>query len=383
MSVFDPATGEIEKIRTGRAPVDLCVVPSRRSVLVFGAENEMREWRHGGPAVMRTLPVDYPVRAARAPGDDIYLSYGPHQSYWPNVYIWDARNGILSIRDEDLSFYDRRIPRQALEAALVGEELFFTQNNWGREAAFLGRLRDGVRLFEAGERIVLPDTVNRENTQRILRYDPAAGLLYRLRAGEADGDPSVLLVVDPAAREAVGRVELGRTATDLSWDDRFVYVAAFDDDRVDVVDKATLAVTPVTTAAQPLRLCRCWGQVWAITHRGRTLERISPPRETVPIPFEGLPDNLFAWRGRPVVTVHSPGELVIAEYDPVSKSFSTLWRERYPYGDTAFDSANVSFYLRGQFADALPVITRHAGDTGGRLVVSDFLSGRIFVIEEK
>ncbi|MBN1885147.1 MAG: hypothetical protein JW876_06450 [Candidatus Krumholzibacteriota bacterium] len=383
VSVFDPATGDIEKIHTGHAPVDLRMVPARRSVLVFGAEDEMLEWRPGRPAVMRRLPVDYPVRAVAAPGDDVYLSYGPHQSYWPNVYIWDARDGILTIRDEDLSFYDRRIPRQALEAALVGEELFFTQNNWGREAAFLGTLPDGVRLFEPARRVVLPDTVDRENTQRILRYDPAAKRLYRVRAGERDGDPGVLVVVDPATRAAVGRVELGRTATDLAVDDLRIYVTAFDDDRIDVVNKTTLAVSSVATAARPLRLCRCLEQVWAITHRGRTLERIEPPGKAISIPFDGLPDNLFAWRGTLVVTVHSPGELVIAEYDLARGTFSTLWRERYPYGDTAFDSANVSFYLRGQFADALPAITRHAVDVGGRLVVSDFLSGRIFVIGEK
>jgi hypothetical protein len=42
----------------------------------------------------------------------------------------------------------------------------------------------------------------------------------------------------------------------------------------------------------------------------------------------------------------------------------------------------VSFYVPGQFGDALFSITRAQTDGSGRLWISDFLSGRVFVISE-
>ena len=81
-----------------------------------------------------------------------------------------------------------------------------------------------------------------------------------------------------------------------------------------------------------------------------------------------------------MITSHSSDTLQVTGFDPGSGTFEVLHTFEYPYGDTRFDSGNVSFYLRGQFGDALFSITRGKADSSGRLWISDFLSGRVFIL---
>jgi len=253
VTALDPDTEGVEKIYAGWAPVDLVEVAERGGFLVFNSEDEFAEVRADGSFDLHRLPFDYPLRAVRNLEGDVYLSYGAHQSYWPVVYIWGAKNGILTIGGDDLSFYDRRIPRQAHELALDRDgALTFPQNNWGAEEQFLGVLPDGVRLFDVNRRMALGDTVSREITQRILRYDPELHRLYLVRIGETDEDPSVLQVIDPAERKVLAHVELGRTATDLVFDRRHVYVANFDSRSVSMVDKSSFDVGEIPAGRAPL-----------------------------------------------------------------------------------------------------------------------------------
>jgi hypothetical protein len=140
-------------------------------------------------------------------------------------------------------------------------------------------------------------------------------------------------------------------------------------------------VTGVETGAKPLRLCRCGDRVYVITHAGNTIEEVRRGGRAFEMPLPGMPDNVFPWRDKAVITSHSAGGLAIVELDPETGSFTTLHRQAYPYGDTSFDSGNVSFYVRGQFGDALPAITRGVTGAGGRLWISDFLSGKLFILE--
>jgi DNA-binding beta-propeller fold protein YncE len=384
VTALDPSTGKATKVRTGWAPVDLIEVPSRKSVLVFDSEDRFAEVHGDGGFEMHDLPHDYPIGAAHGPEGDVYLSYGPHQSYWPVVYIWGARDGILTIRDEDLSTYDRRIFRQALDMATDEDHvLYFTQSNWGREEQFIGVLADGVREFQAADRIVLVDEVEREVTQRILEYDPDLHRLYLVRAGEKDEDPSVLQVIDPVERKVVGRVELGPCATDLAQDRDTIYVTSFTSDRVFAVDKKTLEVRGEVAFGQPLKLLQAGGTMWVLGHASRTLGSLSGAGERYEIPWDALPDNVFDWNGTPVITAHSPEKLYIAALDAPEGVFRLLHAEPYPYGDTRFDTVNVSFFLSGQFGDAIQSITQGLATQDGRLWVADFLSGRLFVIDAR
>jgi DNA-binding beta-propeller fold protein YncE len=384
VTAFDPVEETALKIYLGWAPVDLIELPRRGSFLVFGSENRFAEVQSDGRYELHTLPYDYPIEAIHSPAGNVYLSYGPHQSYWPTVYIWDAKNGILTIDAESLRFYDRRIPRQAHKLVLdQGGILYFTQNNWGKEEQFLGVLEDEVRVFEAGKRLALGMDVEREVTQRILRYDRGLHQLYLVRIGERDDDPSMLQVIDPVERSVVDSIQLGVTAADLVFDDERIYVANFDSRSVSVVNKTDFTVEEVKTGEQPLSLCMCRGVVYVLNHGDNTLQVITGTGKRFRIPQKGHPDNLYVWNDDIVLTSHAADALFIVRFDPDAGSFTLLHRVDYPYGETRFDSGNVSFYARGQFGDALFCITRGEVDRTGKLWITDFLSGRLFILEEK
>jgi YVTN family beta-propeller protein len=382
ITVLDPEAETLEKIYTGWAPVDLIEMESRNSFLVFNSEDHFAEVHADGIREMFPLPYDYPIEAIHCPGRDVYLSYGPHQSYWPTVYIWDAKNGILTIDKDDLGFYDRRIPRQAHKMQLDDNGvLYFTQNNWGREEQFLGTLEDGVRVFEANRRIRLEDEVEREITQRILRYDPDLRRFYLVRIGEKNEDPSTLQVIDQTDGAVAGKIQLGITAVDLLFDHRNIYVANFDSRSVSIIDKTDFSTGEIETGEQPFRLCRCGDGVFVIHHAGNTVKEVEEGGKTFRLPRKGLPDNCFTWNDDIIITSHGENSLHIIRFDPGSEEFTVLHEERYPFGDTRFDSGNVSFYVRGQFGDGIFEITEGKTDREGRLWITDFLSGKLFILE--
>jgi DNA-binding beta-propeller fold protein YncE len=383
VTALDPATGSTTKIHTGWAPIDLVEVPARNSFLVFDNEDRFAEVRMDGTFESHALPYDYPVASILTPDGNVYLSYGPHQSYWPVVYIWGAKDGILGIAARDLGFYDRRIPRQAQQMAFDSAgTLYFTQNLWGREPQMLGTLPDEIRLFEIGTRISIPDTIERENTQRILRYDRGADRLYLARVAEKDGDPGILHVVDPGAGKDLARVAVGSGPSDLAFDDENIYVADFESNSVAVVSKADFTVRTVACGGGPLKLCRFGDGVWVINHGDNTLKNVRGGA-TFRIPYGALPDNIFAWGDALVLTMHGPAALSIVRFDPATGKFALLHSVEYPYGDTRFDSRNVSFYLSGQFGDVVYSITNGKTAADGRLWITDFLSGKLFVLERR
>ncbi len=384
VTALDPATGEAKKVYTGWAPVDLVEVPSRNSFFVFNSEDQFAEVRMNGTYELHRLPYDYPVESILTPAGNVYLAYGPHQSYWPVVYIWGAKNGILGISAADLGFYDRRIPRQAQRMVFdAAGTLYFTQNLWGKEEQMLGTLADEVRLFEIGARIAVPDTIERENSQRLLRHDPGMNRIYLARVAEKDGDPGILHVIDPAAKKDLARIALGSGPSDLAFDGDRIYVANFESKSVSVIGKADFAAREIVAGNGPLKLCRLGDMVYVINHADNTLQEVREGGATWPIPYEGLPDNLFAWGNGLVVTSHSPRALSVSRFDPATAKFSLLHSETYPYGDTRFDSRNVSFYLSGQFGDAIYSLTNGKTASDGRLWITDFLSGKLFVFERR
>ena len=81
-----------------------------------------------------------------------------------------------------------------------------------------------------------------------------------------------------------------------------------------------------------------------------------------------------------LITSHSADELRIMAFDLKTRKFSLLHRENYPFGETGFDGNNSSFFVRGQFGDCLYDLCKIRTDGAGRIWVSDFLSGKLFII---
>jgi len=383
VTVLDPATGRTQKVRSGWAPVDLVPLAQEDACLVFNSEDRFARVEPDGSYRVLPLPVLYPNRAVALEDGTVNVAYGPHQSYWPVVYIWGAKNGVLGIDPLTMAFYDRRIPRMA-QALAVSKRgvLFGLQNNWGGEKQFLFSLPDSVRSPNLGDmRVELDDWVVRETTQRILKYDPFENWLYIVRVGEKDQDPGMLQVYDIDRARVILNYPIGRTPVDLAFDRQRICVSNFDDDSVAIVTKADFSVRKVATARQPFKLVMRDDDVFTISHAQGLLQRLNGVTETWRIPAPGRVDGLFDTGDDLLLTVHDAGLLTVLAFDPVRRDFSTLVRLEYPYGETRLDVDNSAFFLRGQFGDGVFELNRFAVDRRGRIWMTDFLSGRVFIIQ--
>lgn len=382
VTALDTVSFRVKKIRTGWAPVDLAGLRHHNGVLVFNSEDECARVNPDGSLTLHRLPVNYPGRALSLPDGTVCLGYGPHQSYWPVVYIWGARNGILGIDPRTFDFYDRRIPRLAHQMVLDRNGVLYAlQNNWGNENQFLITLPDPVRRPNLGDmRWALEDRVTRETTQRILRYDPQTHWLYLVRVGEEDDSPGILQILDCASRKVLLRQPVGRTPVDLDYNGRRIAVANFDDNTVTLIDKSDFTVRETGTGDQPLKLVFKGDDIFLINHNEKTLEVLGPSRKKYGIPGGGRPDNLFDNGSELIITSHCRDRLHIHGFSLKDRSFSLIHRYDYPFGETTLDTNNTAFFVRGQFGDGLFELNRILKDRGGRVWVTDFLSGMLFIL---
>lgn len=378
---FDPNTNSSRKIHIGWAPIDLIEVPEQQSFLVFGNEDRFAKVGYDGQVQFHQLPYTYPLKATHGPDGQVYLTYGTHQSYWPVVYIWAARNGVLSIDPSDLSFYDRRIPRQPLDLATdENGVLYLPQNNWGTENQFLVVMEDGVRELDINKRIEFEEEVTRETTQRILRYDEKTHLLYLVRVGEKNDDLSVLQVIDPESQKIVQRLELGHYVTDLVIDEQNLYTANFGSGSVSVINKNNWSVQEISAGRAPSKLCQVGNRVFVLDHLGNSIYEIGGSGQIWHLSLEGFADNVITWNNLLVVVGYSPNKLTILFVNPETGEFLIVHEHNYPYGDMRLNTYNSSFFMTGQFGDAIYRLTKVRIAENGDLWLADFLSGKVFVL---
>ncbi|MFQ6084119.1 MAG: YncE family protein [Candidatus Aminicenantia bacterium] len=383
LTVLDPVNGHTRKIYTGWAPVDLIQLKGKESFLVFNSEDEFAEVNPDGSYKTYKLPYSYPHQAIYTKDGNIYLSYGPHQSYWPVVYIWGAKNGIMKIDAKTLTITDRRIPR--LAQRIVTDKngiLYALQNNWGREKQFLTVMEDDIREFMPEKRIELAEEVERETIQRILKYDEEKNSLYIVKIGEKDQDKGVLQVIDLKERKIAKRIYTGITPTDLVFNKNHIYISNFDTNTITVVDKNDFSVKEIKTGNKPLKLSLQGKTLYVINHQDNTLQEIGDNIQTYKIPYRGNPDNIFTYNNKVILTSHSDKELHIICFDTIKKEFKLIHNEIYPYGETTFDTSNTAFYVRGQFGDAIFDITKIKSDDKERLWITDYLAGKLFIISK-
>ena len=383
LSVFDPQNGKLEKIYSGWAPQEMLQQPGSEDFLVFNNEDQFARVSPDGSFTPFTLPEAYPHQALSTPAGNVYLSYGPHQSYWPVVYIWAARDGILGIDGRTLEYYDRRIPRLAQRMALTAEgRLYALQNNWGDEKQFVITLPDEVRSPNQGDmRLELDETVSRETSQRLIIHDEHSGWLYVARVGEKDGDRGVLQIIDPGKSKVLRRMEIGVTPTDLACDRESIYVLGFDSGLLTIISKKDFASTEVRCGKNPLKIVLANGVPYVLNHGDNTISELGEKTRVHKIPYKGYPDNFCLHDNSLLITSHNPDELLIMAFDLQKKSFSLLHREKYPFGETGFGGNNSSFLLRGQFGDCIYELNKIKTDRNGRIWVSDFLAGKLFILD--
>jgi DNA-binding beta-propeller fold protein YncE len=385
LTVVDPTTEKMKKIYTGWAPVDLVEMKDKGSFMVFNSEDEAAEVTPDGTVIFHPLPCEFANGAIVTPKGNIYVSYGPHQAYWPVVYIWAAKNGILRISPDTTSFYDRRIPRMAQQMVLDSNGVLYAlQNPWGREKQFIISLPDEIRAPNLPDmRKELDDTVERETTQRILKHDSQNHCLYIARVGERDEEPGILQIYDLKSGAVLLKYPTGKTPTDLVFDASTIYISNFDSDTVTAVNKTDFSVQKLKTGEKPFKLALLDNVLYCLNHNGQSLQAFGGDTKTYPLPFPARPSALFASNSRLIVTAHTANTLYILSFSPAEKTFTLLHKEDYPFGETTVDTDNSAFYLRGQFGDGIFELNRITEDKAGRLWITDYLSGKLFIISSK
>jgi DNA-binding beta-propeller fold protein YncE len=392
LTVLDPTEQEKKRnIHTGWAPVALTELQPGQGFMVFNSENQAAQVTPDGKSKIHQLPAQcrFVNNAVTAPDGTIQVSYGPHQSYWPTVYIWAARNGILGITPQPdlLHFYDRRIPRMAQQMAFdKNGVLYALQNNWGKEKQFLVTFPDAIRIPNLGsQRLVLEDDVSRETTQRILKYDPQRHWLYIVRTGETDDEPGILQILDLETKKTRLKYPTGRTPTDLLFDQENIFITNFDDNTITALNKDDYSVQKLKTDDKPFKLAMLNNILYCINHNSNTIQSFesSSTSKTFALPVTGKPSNLFSTGEFLVITSHSPTQLNIIAFHPQSTTFELIHTEKYPYGETTVDTNNSSFYMRGQFADGIYQLTQIKKDKTNCLWITDYLSGKLFIISRQ
>lgn len=378
---IDPNTKEKQKIYLGWNPVEIIKRQGKDEIIVFNSEDEFAVVKPNGEFTLHKLPFDYPHKAIYNNEGNIYLSYGPHQSYWPTVYIWGAKNGILQIDPNNLSIADRRIPRLAQDMVVTESgTLYALQNSWGKEKQFLVEFKDAVREFSPQSLLQLEDEIERETIQTILKYDKSNNHLYLVKLGETNDDAGILQIIDIEKKERIRNLELGITPTDLEFDDNFIYAVNFDSNTLLKIDKENYDVALLPTEENPLKSELVNGALFVINHTANTLQKFGDETKTFALPHEGKPDNLIYQTGRLIIISHSAQNLFVYEFDLRTEKFIELLNYEYPFGETTFNTNNSAFYLRGQFADTIYELNKVIVDKN-RVWITDYFAGKMFILE--
>ncbi len=381
VSYIKTDTWERKKVVTGWAPVELIKMENKNSFLVFNTESQFAEVSSEGKVNYHELPYPYPASAAMSDKGNIFLSYGPHQSYWPAVYIWGAKNGIIEIEKETFQIFDRRIPRLAHKIVFdKNGGLYGLQNSWGRENLFLTYFPEGIRMFAPQERVYFYTKIQRENIQRILKYDREANYLYIVKVTEADPGPGSLLIINSEDNRLIKEIDTGNTPTDLCFDESHIYISNFDSGSVTKIDKRSFGSTTLKAGKHPLKVISGKKNIWTLNHSSRSIQSFGDTNRTYQIPDGLMPDNFALFGDKLYITTHKNDQFRLFSFDTATRKLFELYRFNYPYGDTTFDNSNTAFYLRGQFGDSIYEISKIKQGEDGKLWVTDLLSGRLFII---
>jgi len=385
---LDIKTEITKKIYTGWAPIDIIEIPERNSFFIFNNEDQFVEVKYGGSFKNYTLPFDFPVTICRSPENNIYLSYGPHQSYWPTVYIWGAKNGILTINTKTLEYYDRRIPRQAMQMVLDKEgELYLEQNNWGSEPIFINKILDEIRYNDINKRIILNDSVTRENTRTIMKYDSSKDWIYLINQAENDDLNSKLYIIDAKTDKEIKSIQVEKIPVALEFNNDYIYVANFSSNSVSMINKETFETFNIKVGKQPLRLLKFKDKIFVLNYASKDIMEVNLPQINrsefgYKIPFEIKPDNFFIWGDEIIITGFDSNEIKVIAFNSQHKTFEEVLTKIYDYGQIDYDSGNASFYLKGVYGDLVQTITKGKVASNGDFWLVDFISGRLFIISK-
>lgn len=388
LTIFNTFRNEFKHLPIGWGPVSLAAQPGGDAVYVFGSDKQFARIRPDGNVLFCNLPQTYPVQAIPSPDQkNVFVAYGPHSSIWPVPYIASTRHGIFRIGAKPTEITNLMTDRLAQKIAFDRQgKLWALQNTWGRERPF-------VSIFslenQPWQRLLLPDTVENECVFRLLAADPELDRMYLARLGDRAELPGVLYISNTNPPEILAKIPLGLTPTDLCVQPTTnqIIVTNFDSDSVTLVNRTNFAVERRATGHKPLVAGADpqTGEIFVINHLERTVQIWGAKERSVKLPGNALPNNLWvdAKKNLLLITAHSPDTFELFQICPETGKVKSILKKHYPYGEITFDQANSAFSERGQWADAIFRLTDFLQDARGRLWISDYLSGKVWVLEDE
>ncbi len=380
---FDPQTDQITKIKYGWPLADF--IKTENAIIAFNSEDEMAEIStNDSKIIFSNLPVEYPHKAILSPfSERIYLSFGAHQSFWPAVYIWAARNGILTLKP-DKTFEERRLARLAPDFCLLdNDRLIALQNNWGEENQFLALFPDCYQEPNLGtNHHQLSEKMINETRQRILLYDKFSQWLLVLKTGETDYEQGTLSIVNAGDLKELKNIRTSRSPIDIAVSRNKIYIASIAENKVDIIEKINFTKNEVLTAREPVKIAIGANDELLILNQGANcLEVISQnKKETFKLPCSGFPDNMELISPETlIITSYQKNRADIIRFNLKTKKFSLLYNYEFNFGQTALNNHLNSFFIFLQFADnrlRLSQIKNFNND----ILISDYLSSKIIRI---
>ncbi len=386
VTIYNTLRNELIHQRIGWGPVSLAPQPGADAFYIFGSDQAFACVQPNGQCTYHSIPFLYPHAVHSAPGQNqVWLSYGQHSSMWPSVYIASTRNGVLKFGRESTPISEIVLDRLAQQLTLDRHGNFWAlQNTWGTENPYLAYCPAQGGNWQ---RVFLPERVDNECSFRLLAADPELDRIYVGRTADLNDQPGTLYIVDQQSQQVLSSVRVGVSPVDICVQPKLnrIIVLNFDSDSATCIDRTTFARRNIPTGDGPLvsAVNPQTGEVCVVNHLNPGLTVLGESSYQLPLPADAWPDNIYFAAGQSCfyVTAHQPQAFKIYRLDLAAKKVSLYFETAYPFGEIRFDHANTAFALRGQWADAIYRLTNLAGDAKGRLWVTDYLAGKLWIFE--
>jgi DNA-binding beta-propeller fold protein YncE len=393
ITVFNVNTLEQKTIRTGWSPVSLVGIPGKDLFFVFSSDQSFAIVSPGGSVKFKNLPYPYLHDSLYNPSDgNVYAAYGPHYSVFPAYYIRATRGGFYTLNTDGEMVAERQTDRLA-QKALIDDSgtLWATENIWGKEEPRL--IYFDLKNNSRWGKLMLPPAIDNECALRGLKKNPFNGDLWILRNGDRSSDKGMMYRINPSTKALLATYETGITPTDIAFLENFAIACSFTEDKVTVVNAASenageekvfeinIGDGPIAIAADPSRK-----EAFVLNHLDSTLsvlickDNAIQLKKNLKIPGGYKPGNIFFAGGSMYISGHKYDRLVLYRFNPKTEQFKVIMTHNYPYGEISFNQSNAAFANTAQWGDAVYRLNEFALDSKGRLWITDYLSGKLWIV---
>jgi DNA-binding beta-propeller fold protein YncE len=202
--------------------------------------------------------------------------------------------------------------------------------------------------------------------------------------------------VNPVLKTLVATYETGIAPTDIAFLKNYTIVCSFLEAKVTVVnstvdDAGSENVFEINVGNGPIAIATDSSkkEAYVLNHLDSTLSVISYKgnalqlKKTVQIPGGFKPGNLFFADGNLYISAHKNDQFVLYRFSPETELFKVILTYNYPYGEINFDQSNTAFANTAQWGDAIYRLNEFALDLKGRLWITDYLSGKLWIVKIK